>query len=274
MLLASVPRCGILFSVWIPAFAGMTRFCVNGLSGFKLGHLASALILLAAAHSTYAGEEEIRKTINETAPKVKIISITKSPYAGLYQVVTEGYNIMYTDEKGEVGFFGTIVDLKKRQDLTEMEKDKITVLDFSKLPFDKAIVRVKGNGKRKLALFSDPECPYCQGLEIELGSLKDVTIYTFLLPLSDLHPGALRKAQLIWCAKDKAKAWDDMLLKQQEPKGSNTNCETPIKDIAEIAAKNWINGTPAIIFSNGKMLFGNQDSEKLAKLLDASAQQP
>ena len=237
----------------------------------KLKRIASALILLAMAHGAYAGEAEIRKTLTGSAPQIKIVSITKSPYAGLYQVVTEGYNIFYTDEKGEVGFFGKLVDLKNRQDITEQEKDKISYIDFSKLPLDKAIVRVKGNGSRKLALFSDPECPYCQGLELELDKVKDVTIYTFLLPLTDLHPGALRKSQLIWCAKDRAKAWEDMLISQKEPAESNTTCETPIKEIAEIAKKAYINGTPGIVFSNGKLLFGNQDSERIASLLGESA---
>ena len=167
-----------------------------------------------------------------------------------------------------------MVDLKNKQNLTQQEKDKITVVDFSKLPLDKAIVRVKGTGARKLVLFSDPECPYCQGLEKQLEGVNNVTIYTFLLPLPELHPGAMRKAELIWCAKDKAKAWEDMLLKQEEPKDSNTTCETPIKEIAEIASKNWITGTPGIVFSNGKLLFGNQPTEKIAKLLDESAQQP
>lgn len=240
----------------------------------KFSRIISAMVIFAIACSAYAGEEEIRKTITESAPEMKIVSITKTPYAGLYQIVTNGYNIFYTDEKGEVGFFGNMIDLKNRQNLTQQEKDKITVVDFSKLPLDKAIVRVKGNGLRKLALFSDPECPYCQGLEKQLEGVNDVTIYTFLLPLSSLHPGAMRKSQLIWCAKDRAKAWNDTLLLQKEPKGSNTTCETPIKDIAELAARNWITGTPGIVFSNGKLLFGNQPTDKIAKLLDESAAQP
>ncbi|MBU1425967.1 MAG: DsbC family protein [Gammaproteobacteria bacterium] len=241
---------------------------------FNLARIASALILLSVVHGAYAGEEEIRKTITETAPEVKIISITKLAYGGLYQVVTNGFNIFYTDEKGEIGFFGNMVDLKTKQNLTRQEKDRITAVDFSKLPLDKAFVRVKGKGTRKLALFSDPECPHCLGLEKELEGVNDVTIYTFLLPLADLHPDAVRKSQMIWCAKDKAGAWEDMLLRQKEPKGSNTDCETPLKDIADIATKNWINGTPGIIFSNGKLLFGNQPRELIAKLLDESAPQP
>jgi thiol:disulfide interchange protein DsbC len=236
----------------------------------KLNRIASTLIILAMAHCAYAGEAEIKKAITESAPQIKVVSVTKIPYGNLYEVVTEGFNIFYTDEKGEVGFFGNMVDLKNRVNLTQQEKDKITVVDVKKLPLDKAIVRVKGNGSRKLVVFSDPECPYCQGLEKQLESVKDVTIYTFLLPLTDLHPGALRKAQLIWCAKDKAKAWDDLLLLQQEPKDSNTTCDTPIQEVADLAKKNSINGTPGVIFSNGKLLFGNQESAVISKLLDES----
>ncbi len=234
----------------------------------------AGLALMALACCAQAGEEEIRKSLAANLPEAKIGAITKLPYGGLYQVVVNGNNIIYTDEKGEVGILGTLLDLKSKANLTQQEKDKLTVVDFSKLPFDKAIIRVKGNGARKLALFSDPECPYCQGLEKELESVNDVTIYTFLLPLTDLHPDSLRKAQLIWCAKDRAKAWDDMLLSQKEPQGSNTECATPIKEIAELASKNWINGTPGIVFSNGKLLFGNQPHEMLAKMLEAATQQP
>jgi thiol:disulfide interchange protein DsbC len=238
----------------------------------NLKQVVIGFALIAATCGAQAGEEDIRKSFAENMPEMKLGAITKLPYGDFYQVVVNGFNIIYTDGKGEVGVFGTMLELKGKVNLTKQEKEKITVVDFSKLPLDKAIVRVKGNGTRKLALFSDPECPYCQGLEKELASVNDVTIYTFLLPLTDLHPGAMRKSQLIWCAKDRAKAWDDMLLLQKEPEGSNTSCETPIKDIAELASKLWINGTPGVIFSNGKLLFGNQPHELVNKLLDESTQ--
>lgn len=230
------------------------------------------MILFAVASCAQAGEDEIRKSFADSMPEIKLGTITKLPYGDFYQVVVNGFNIVYTDGKGEVAIAGTMLQLKGKINLTQMEKEKITVVDVSKLPLDKAIVRVKGNGKRKLYLFSDPECPYCQGLEKELESVTDVTIYTFLLPLSEIHPGAMRKSQLIWCSKDRAKAWNDMLLHQKEPEGSNTTCETPIKEIADLAATLWINGTPGIIFPSGKLLFGNQAHETVNKLLDEPAQ--
>ena len=234
----------------------------------KLKHVVAGIVLFAAASCAIAGEDDIRKSFAENLPKAKIESITKIPYGNLYQVVVNGANIIYTDEKGEVGFVGNMVDLKSKANLTQQEKDKLSVVDFSKLPLDDAIVRVKGNGKRKLAVFADPQCPFCQGLEKELQSVNDVTIYTFLMPLEELHPGSIRKSELVWCAKDRAKAWDDMLLHQQEPKDSNTDCATPIKQIAAFASDNWITGTPGLVFPSGKLLLGNQPHELIEKLLD------
>ena len=239
------------------------------LFGVSLKHIVSGLALVVLANFVQAGEQEIRESFTKNLPEVKLGAISKLPYAGLYQVILNGTNIAYTDEKGEVGLFGNMVELKSKISLTKLEKDKITAVDFSKLPLDKAIVRVKGTGARKLALFSDPECPFCQGIEKELESVNDVTIYTFLLPLTELHPDALRKAQLIWCAKDRVKAWEDMLVRQKEPQGSNTNCDTPIKALAEFAANNFINGTPGVIFPSGKMLLGNQPHEIIEENLSA-----
>lgn len=238
----------------------------------KLKQVVTGSLLIAVASCALAGEEDLRKSLAENMPQVKIGAITKLPYGGLYQVVANGINIFYADEKGEVGFFGNMVDLKNKTNLTQQEKDKIVAVDFSKLPFDDAIVRVKGNGKRKLALFADPECPYCQQLEKELQGVSDVTIYTFLLPLEEIHPDAMRKSELVWCAKDRAKAWDDIMLNKKEPAGGDTKCETPIKQIAELAPKIWITGTPGMVFSDGKLVPGVLPQQRIEELLNETMQ--
>jgi thiol:disulfide interchange protein DsbC len=238
----------------------------------KLKQVITGLALIAIACCAQAGEEEIRKSLTENLPEAKLGAITKLSYGGLYQVVVNGINIIYTDEKGEVGFFGTLLDLKSKNDLTQQEKGKIIAVDFSKLPLDKSFVRVKGTGARKIAIFSDPECPYCQQLEKELQGVSDVTIYTFLLPLAEIHPDAMRKAELIWCAKDRAQAWDDIMLSKKEPAGGDTKCETPIKEIAELAPKLWITGTPGIIFSDGKLVAGALPQQRIEERLKAASQ--
>ncbi|HET7832234.1 MAG TPA: DsbC family protein [Gallionella sp.] len=218
----------------------------------------------------HAGEQEIRQSIGINAPQVKIDSISRLGNTGLYQVVTNGINIFYTDDKGELGFFGNVVDFKNGANLTQQEKDRLTKVDVAKLPLDKAIVRVRGNGARKLYLFSDPECPYSQQMEKELQAVSDVTIYTFLFPLAELHPDAERKARLIWCARDKTQAWDDMLLRQQEPAANDAPCATPLKDVAELASKLWIKGTPGVIFENGKLVIGAIPRRQIETLLNAA----
>ncbi|MDA8260356.1 MAG: DsbC family protein [Betaproteobacteria bacterium] len=212
--------------------------------------------------------EQIRKSLAEKMPEIKIGTISKVPYGGMYEVVVNGINIFYTDEKGEVGFFGNMIDLKTQNNITQQKVAKLRTIDFASLPLDKAIVRVTGNGSRKLALFSDPECPFCQDLEKELKDINNLTTYIFLLPLTEIHPDAERKAELVWCASDKAKAWDDMMLNQKEPVAGNTNCKTPIKDIAELAAKLSITGTPGMVFANGQMIPGGLPREKIEKLLN------
>ena len=143
-------------------------------------------------------------------------------------------------------------------------------VDFTLLPLEKAIVTIKGNGSRKVAVFSDPECPYCQELEQELAKVSDVTIYTFLFPLIELHPDAERKAKLVWCAADRAKAWEELMLKGKEPTATGKPCEPPFQAIQAVAKKFWINGTPGMIFSDGKLVPGSINSAQIERNLAAS----
>ena len=99
---------------------------------------------------------------------------------------------------------------------------------FDSLPLELAIKRVKGNGARKLAIFSDADCPFCARLENELKSIDNVTIYTFLYPIDQLHPDAARKSRMIWCAPDKVKAWDAFFASGALP-ANNGDCDNPAR---------------------------------------------
>ena len=142
--------------------------------------------------------------------------------------------------------------------------------DFSALPFDKAIVKVKGDGSRKLAVFSDPDCPYCKQLEQELAGVTNVTVYTFLFPLAELHPDASRKARLIWCAPDKIKAWDELMLDGKEPPAAAPDCEAPLGGIADVARKLWINGTPGMVTESGRIVPGVLPRTQIESLLQGA----
>ncbi len=225
--------------------------------------LSSAAISLVA----HANEAMLKKSIEAAYPKFTVDSISKTPYAGLYEVYIGG-QIIYTDEKFSFLIVeGRVVDPKSKKDLTTERLTELNKIDFAGLPLDLAIKVVKGNGSRKMAVFSDPDCPFCKRLEQnELVDISEATIYTFLLPLDQLHPDAANKAKLIWCAPDKAKAWQDWVINGALPKKS-ASCEAPLEKIANVAKKYAVTSTPTLFFADGKRLTGAYPAAEIDKAL-------
>lgn len=232
-----------------------------------LKQVVGVLLAGLAVANAWADEASLKKTIETAFPKVKVQSIVKTPFNGLYEVFLDG-QIIYTDEKFSFLIAeGRLVDTKNRRDLTAERMDILTRVDFASLPLERAVKVVKGNGSRKLAVFSDPDCPYCKKLEQkELIGITDVTIYTFLYPLAGLHPDAANKSRAIWCAPDRSKAWQEWVLNGQLPKGA-ASCDTPIDEIAELGRKLGISSTPTLIFADGKRVPGAYPAKEIEKLL-------
>jgi thiol:disulfide interchange protein DsbC len=218
-----------------------------------------------------ANEAGLRKSIEAAYPKIKVHSVTKTPYSGLYEVFLDG-QIIYTDEKFSFLIAeGKIIDPVSKRNITGERLDDLNKIDFSSLPLDQAIKVVKGNGARKLVVFSDPDCPFCKRLEQnELANITDVTIYTFLYPLEQLHPDAVNKSKAIWCSTDRAKAWTDWVMSNQLPKTTAT-CDTPIEKIANLGRKLRVSSTPTLIFSDGKRILGAYPAKDIEQALDNAA---
>lgn len=231
--------------------------------------LLSAL-LSAFTTIAMADEASVKKAVEAAYPKFKVESVTKTAYAGLYEVFMGG-QIIYTDEK--MTFLiaeGRLVDPKTKKDITGERMEELTKIDFSSLPLDQAIKIVKGNGSRKLVVFSDVDCPYCKRLERnELTNITDVTVYTFLYPIAQLHPDSASKSKSIWCAKDRVKAWDDWIMHDQLPKATGT-CDVPLEKIGELARKIGVTSTPTLIFADGKRMLGAQPYKEIERAMVAA----
>ena len=225
------------------------------------------LLLVLLAGVAHADEASLRKAIENAYPKMSVESIVKTPYAGLYEVYMNG-QIVYTDEKFSFLIAeGHLVDSKTKKDVTTDRLADLSKIDFSSLPLEQAIKVVKGNGSRKMVVFSDPDCPFCKRLEQnELSNITDVTIYTFLMPLEQLHPDAANKAKAIWCASDRSKAWQDWALNGQLPKKSS-NCDAPLEKVATLARKLGVTSTPTIFFADGKRMLGAYPAAEIEKAL-------
>jgi thiol:disulfide interchange protein DsbC len=223
--------------------------------------------LSVSATLAMANEASVKKAVEAAYPKFKVESVTKTAYAGLYEVFMGG-QIIYTDEK--MTFLiaeGRLVDPKTKKDITGERMEELTKIDFSSLPLDQAIKVVKGNGSRKLVVFSDVDCPYCKRLEQnELTNITDVTIYTFLYPIAQLHPDSAAKSKSIWCASNRVKAWEDWILNNQLPKTTG-NCEVPLERIGELARKIGVTSTPTLIFADGKRMLGAQPYQEIERAM-------
>lgn len=225
------------------------------------------LLLTWFVCTAHADEASLRKAIESAYPKMLVESVVKTPYAGLYEVYMNG-QIVYTDEKFSFLIAeGHLVDSKTRKDITTERLADLSKIDFASLPLEQAIKVVKGNGSRKMAVFSDPDCPFCKRLEQnELSKITDVTIYTFLMPLEQLHPDAANKAKAIWCSPDRAKAWQDWALNGQLPKKPG-NCDAPLERVAALAKKLGVTSTPTIFFADGKRMLGAYPADEIEKAL-------
>lgn len=196
---------------------------------------------------------ELKIKLKTMYPDTDIVSVAPSPMSGVFEIVM-GKNIAYTDSNGEKFLTGRMFDMQTQTDLTEPRLAQLNKIDLSMLDKNSAIKTVKGNGKATLYVFSDPDCPYCKRLEQTLRDLDNVTIYTFLYPIDQLHPEARQVSESIWCAKDKRKAWDDYMLRESKP--AEKKCANPVEMNVRVAQKLGINGTPTLINGSGIMKAG------------------
>ena len=234
--------------------------------------LATALLVLSVSGTVWAQGQEatIRKNISERIPQIpKIEEVTRAPMPGLYEIRLSTNEIYYTDAEGNYLIQGSLIDTKNRRNLTEEREAKLGAVDFNTLPIKDAITLVRGNGKRKLAIFEDPNCGYCKRFERDLAKVDNVTIYLFLYPV--LGQSSVDKSKAVWCAKDPATAWSDMMTRDQAPNNAGTCNTAAIDRNTEFGRKYRINGTPGVLFENGTRAPGAVPAAELEKLLLAAS---
>ncbi len=214
--------------------------------------------------SAVAQEAAIRKNLSERLPNLpKIDEVSKTPMNGLFEI-RMGNEVMYSDADGSFLIQGALIDVKQKRNLTEERMEKLSAIAFDQLPMKSAFTQVRGNGKRKLAVFADPNCGYCKRFEKDLQKLDNVTIHHFLYPI--LGEDSRTKSRNIWCAKDKAKVWNDWMINGTTP--PTANCDASAVDtVVEFGKKNRITGTPMLLFADGTRVPGAVPMAQVEKML-------
>lgn len=213
-------------------------------------------------------EDYIKKMIStNVGAGVAVDSVTKTPYSGLYEV-RMGNEIVYTDEKAKYVFVGSIIDIKGTVNYTKQRTDEFNRVNFSELPLDAAVKYVKGDGKRVVAIFEDPNCGYCKKFRKTLQGVENITIYTFMYNI--LADDSVAKSRDIWCSADRSKAWDEWMINNKVAPTAPANCSTPHEKVLALGRKLHVTGTPTVIFTDGSRLPGMVDvkamEEKFASL--------
>ena len=238
--------------------------------------LLVALICAFAASFALAQSKPAAGGPIEDAIRVKVeqrfgakpTAVKKMPF-GLWEVVI-GTEIAYVDQNVNYLFIGRVIDAQTKDDLTQKKRDELLVVDFKSLPFDIAFKTVRGDGSRQLAVFADPNCPYCKKFEKDLAGMKNVTIHTFLYPI--LSQDSFEKARAIWCAKDRSAAWSDLMLDGKAPPAASADCKHPLQQALQLGQKLDVTGTPTIFFTDGRRLPGAVPLDRIeAGLAQAAA---
>ncbi len=238
-----------LFSRWLPLTVAV----------------AATLSLSITAHAE-SPEATIKKAlqhrIGDGAP---IEAVTKTPYSGLYEIKI-GNEIVYADAEAKYVFVGRIIDVETSKDVTQARIDELNRIKFADLPLELAAKSVKGNGKRVIAVFEDPNCGYCKRFRKSLSDMKDLTVYTFMYPI--LGDDSKTKARNMWCASDKAKAWDEWMINGKAAAAAPDACKaTEIDKVVELGKKYRVTGTPTIFFTDGSRIPGAIDAKALENKL-------
>lgn len=223
-----------------------------------------------------ADETQIRQAVEAKLDGVKVDGVQATPIPGVFEVrfqSRDGPQIVYSDAQGTYLFTGHLIDAKSDRDLTEERLQKLTAIDFGSLPLDLAVKVQRGNGKRVLAMFTDPYCPYCRRLEQTLLQLDDITVYVFMYPV--IRPDNADHSRAVWCSKDRAKAWLD-LAAADKPKvpAAAANCANPVDRVLELGRSLRVRSTPTLYFANGERAEGGMQIGQMRAKLDEIARQP
>ncbi len=238
----------------------------------KVIKVMALMAFVGASFQAHADEAGVKAALQKRYPDVKVESVSKTPLPGLYEVYTGG-QIIYTDEQARYRVFGPILDDVRNVNVTEERIGKLTAINFETLPLDLAIKQVKGNGARKLAVFTDPDCPYCRELQKNLEGVSNVTIYYFLFPIVNLHPNAMEISRSVWCSPDRTQAWLDYMATAAKPKAAGT-CNTPVDKITAFGRSRGINSTPTLILADGQRVSGALPAAQLEQRLGATVAKP
>lgn len=238
----------------------------------QIRRLALGVAVLFLALGARADEAAVRRMMQDKLRGGgQLESVGKTPFGDLYEVVVRSPNgpvLYYVDGRASVIIVGEVIDAGSGRNLTQQRQRELSAIKWETLPLQWAITSVRGTGRRKIAILSDPNCSYCRRFEEDLAKLDDITVH--ILPWPILSPTSVRQAKSVWCSEDRAKAWNDLMLSRIEPKAP-TDCDNPIDQIIDFGRALGANSTPTWLVERGERYSGAMPFAQVRNLLDEAS---
>jgi thiol:disulfide interchange protein DsbC len=230
-------------------------------------------LLFAANTFAATPEEVVRQAMSNIAPKVKIDAAQESTVPGFYEAIAGG-EFVYVSKDARYVLVGSAFDAVNKRDLTQASRAKVRKVALEKVGPDKRIVfSPKGPvaSKHTVTVFTDVDCPFCRRFHEQVAqyNAKGITVNYLFYPLS-IHPGADKKAEAVWCSKDRENAFTAAMAGQDPGKAT---CPNPVPELTELALSLGISGTPTILADDGTQIASQiaMSPDQLAAELDRMA---
>ena len=216
-------------------------------------------------------KEEAAAILKNIAPNIKIVDIKVTPLKSMWEIDIESNNRkgpIYLDFTKKYIITGQIIEIKSKRNLSREREEELNKIDVSKIPLGDAIVMGSKNAKKRVIVFTDPDCPFCAKLHAEMKKIvaerKDVAFFIKMFPLP-IHKEAAEKSKAIVCEKSLAlleAAFDKKTI--AKPKCKTSAIDANIK----LGRTLGITGTPALVMPDGRVASGYRDANALKALID------
>jgi len=230
--------------------------------------LFCAALLLGAvfAHGADA-PKAVTDAVHSIAPNAQIDSIDVSALPGYYNVMIGGH-VLYISADGRFLIEGQVYDIARHVDLKDERLAAMRRIAIAKIPQDKRLVFAPPHPKYKVTVFTDVDFPNFRQFHKQIADYNRLGIEVdyVLFPLN-IHPGADKKAEAVWCAADRNSAYTAAMNGENLPQKT---CNNPIKELSADAIAMGLSGTPAIIGEDGSQLGGFVSPADLQLRLDSS----